>query len=67
MYSHHFVEANYYTGIITHIFNVRFLVLVTVEKVIQHGVNNIQCLCFIQRIVVNSLSAMDGCGHPLLK
>jgi hypothetical protein len=53
MYSHHVVEANYYTSIVTHIFNVGFLVLVTVAKVIQHGVGNIQCFCLIQRIVVN--------------
>ncbi len=52
IYSHHVVEANYYTSIITHIFHVQFLVLNTVAKVTQHGVGNIQCFCLIQRIVV---------------
>ena len=53
MYSQHVVEANYYTSIATHIFHVQFLVLVTVAKVTQHGVGNIQCFCLIQRIVGN--------------
>jgi hypothetical protein len=53
LHSHHVVDANYYTSIVTHIFHVRFLVLVTVAKVTQHGVGNIQCFCLIQRIVFN--------------
>jgi hypothetical protein len=65
MYCHHVVEANYYTSIVTHIFHVQFLVLLTMAKVTQHGVGNIQCFCHIQRIVVNSLSAMDGHDRPL--
>jgi hypothetical protein len=52
IYSHHVVESNHYTSIATHMFHVQFLVLVTVAKVTQHGVGNIQCFCLIQRIVV---------------
>jgi hypothetical protein len=59
LYSHHVVEANYYTSILTHIFHVGFLVLITMAKVTQHGVGNIQCFCLIQRIVVNYLLAQD--------
>ncbi len=52
IYSHNVDEANYYTSIVTHIFHVKFLVLVTMAKVTQHGVGNIQCFHLIQRILV---------------
>jgi hypothetical protein len=50
---HHVIESNYYTSIVTHMFHVQFLVIVTMAKITQHGVGNIQCFCLIQNIVVN--------------
>jgi hypothetical protein len=58
--SHHVIEFNYYISIVTHLFRVRFLVLVTVAKVTQHGVGNIQCICLIQKMWLTSATSTYG-------